>query len=43
MVFGTDAVGVRHKRMERLFMWMTVVGVIGVALSLAWMLLSGTM
>jgi hypothetical protein len=29
--------------MERLFMWMAVVGVVGVALTLMWMLFTGTM
>jgi hypothetical protein len=28
--------------MERVFMWMTVVGVIGVAVVLTWMLFTGT-
>ena len=41
---GTNAVGRRHTGMglERLFMWMTVVGVIGFALTLIWMLTTGT-
>ena len=39
---GTDATGHRHMHMERLFMWMAVVGVIGVALTLTWMLFTGT-
>ena len=28
--------------LERLFMWMAILGVIGLALTLTWMLLSGT-
>jgi len=43
MIFGTDAFWLRRKRMERLFMWMAIVGVIGIALTLTWMLFTGTM
>jgi len=43
MIFGTDAFWLRRKRMERLFMWMAIVGVIGIALTLTWMLFTRTM
>jgi len=35
---GTNTAGHRHLGMERVFVWMTVVGVSGMALVLVWML-----
>lgn len=42
-VAGTDAVGRRHLRMdfEKVLIWMFVIGLIGLALTFAWVLVTG--